>query len=53
MDASVLAENIIEIGKICIDCRAEEVIISSVFVKESIRLSSLIRKVNNGLSTTN
>ena len=48
----ILAENI-KIGKKYIDYGAEEVVISSVFVKESIRLSSFIRKVNNELSTTN
>ena len=52
IDASILAENI-KIGKKCIDYGVEQVIIFSVFVKESIRISSLIRKVNNELSTTN
>ena len=51
--ASILAENIIKIGKKCIDYCVEEVVISSVFVIESIRISSLIRKVNGELSTTN
>ena len=53
IDASILAENIIKIGKNCIDYGVEEVVISSVFVKESIRINSLIRKVNDKLSTTN
>ena len=51
--ASILAGNIIKIGKKCIDYCVEEVVISSVFVIESIRISSLIRKVNGELSTTN
>ena len=45
IDASILAGNIIKIEKKCIDYGADEVVISSVFVKESIRISSLIRKV--------
>ena len=53
IDASILAENIIKIGKKFIDYGAEEVVVSSVFVKESIRFSSLIRKVNDELLTTN
>ena len=46
IDASKLAENI-KIGKKCIYYGVEEVIISSVFVKESIRIYSLIRIVND------
>ena len=53
IDASILAENIVKIGKKCIDYGVEKVLISSVFVKENIRLSSLIKKVNDELSTTN
>ena len=53
IDASILAENIIKIGKKYIDYGAEEMVISAVFVKESIRLSTLIRKVNDELSTAN
>ena len=49
----MLAENIIKIGKKCIDYGVEEVRISSVFVKESIKIGSLIRKVNDKISTTN
>ena len=53
IDASILAENIIKIGTNFIDYGAEEVVVSSVFVKGSIRFSSLIRKVNDELLTTN
>ena len=53
LDASILAENILKIGKKYIDYGVEAVVISSVFVKESIRLSSLIIKIDDELSTTN
>ena len=53
INVSILTTNIIKIRKKCIDYGAEEVVISSVFVKESIRLSSIIRKVNDELSATN
>ena len=46
IDVLILAENIIKIGNKLIDYGVEEVVISYIFVKESIRLSSLIRKVN-------
>ena len=49
IDASILAENIIKFGNKCLDYSVEEVVISSILVKENIRLSSLIRKVNNKL----
>ena len=52
IDPSILAKNI-KIGKKCIDYGAEEVVISSVFVKDGIRLSSHIKKVNDELSATN
>ena len=42
IDASIFAENIIKIGKKCIDYGVEEVAISSVFI-------NLIRKVNDEL----
>ena len=35
-DASILAENVIKIGKKCIDYSVEELVISFIFVKESI-----------------
>ena len=47
--ASILAENIIVIGNTFIDYGVEEVVRYSIFVKESIRLSSLIRKVHDKL----
>ena len=50
-NASILAENK-KVEKKCI-YDLQEVVISSVFVKESIRISSLIGKVNDELSTTN
>ena len=49
IDASILVENVIKIGNKCIDYGIEEVAVSSIFVKESIRLSSFIRKVNDEL----
>ena len=48
-DARLLAENIVEIGKKCVEYGVEHVVISSIFVKESIRLSSLIRRINDVL----
>ena len=45
LDASILAENILKIGKKCIDYGVEAVVTSSVFVKESVRLSFLIIKL--------
>ena len=48
-DPRLLAENIIKIGKTCIEYGVEDVVISGIFVKESIRLSSFIRKVNDEL----
>ena len=49
IDVSILVESIIKIGNKCIDYGVEEVVISSIFVTESIRLTSLIRKVNDEL----
>ena len=46
-DALILAENVIKIGNKCIYYDLEEVVISSILVKESVRLSSLIGKVND------
>ena len=48
-DARLFAENIVEIGKKCVEYGVEHVVISSIFVKESIRLSSLIRRINDVL----
>ena len=45
----MFAENIVEIGKKCLEYGVEHVVISSIFVKESIRLSSLIRRINDVL----
>ena len=47
--ASILAENIIKVENKCIDFVVEELVISPIFVKESIRLSSIIRKLNDEL----
>ena len=49
IDVSILVESIIKIGNKCIDYGVEEVVISSIFVTESIRLTSLIRKVKDEL----
>ena len=46
-DARLFAENIVEIGKKYVEYGVEHVFISSIFVKESIRLSSLIRRIND------
>ena len=48
-DARLFAENIVEIGKKCVEYGVEHVVISSIFVKESIRLSSLILSINDVL----
>ena len=48
-DARLFAENIVEIGKKCIEYGVEHVVISSIFVKENIRLSSLIRRIDDVL----
>ena len=45
IDASVLAGNIIKIGKKCIDCGVEEVVISSVFWKIALDLVPLLEKL--------
>ena len=49
VDPSVLAEKIINIGNNCIKYGVEDVVISSIFVKESVELSAYIRKVNDEL----
>ena len=49
MSPAVLAQNIINIGNKCVDYGVEEVVISSIFVKDSIQLSAFIRKVNDEL----
>ena len=49
MNPAVLAQNIINIGNKCVDYGVEEVVISSVFVKDSIQLNAFIRKVNDEL----
>ena len=45
IDASMLAENIIKIGKKCIDYGVEEVVISSVFWKKVLHLVPLLEKL--------
>ena len=49
MNPAVLAQNIINIGNKCVDYEVEEVVISSIFVKDSIQLSAFIRRVNDEL----
>ena len=49
MNPAVLAQNIINIGNKCVYYGVEEVVISSIFVKDSIQLSAFIRKVNDEL----
>ena len=48
-DARSLAANVVKIGKKCIEYGVAHVVISGIFVKDSIRLSAFIRKVNNEL----
>ena len=50
-DAQQLANSIINIGKICKSHGVMEVVISSIFVKYNIKLSKVIGKVNEFLST--
>ena len=49
MNHAVLAQNIINIGNKCVNYGVEEVVISSIFVKDSIQLSVFIREVNDEL----
>ena len=46
---AVFAQNIIEIGNKCVNYGVQEVVISSIFVKESIKLGAFIRKINDEL----
>ena len=48
-DPNVIAEKIIQIGQICIEYGVKDVIISSIFVKHSLKLSAFIRKINDEL----
>ena len=50
-DAQQLANSIINIGKICKNHGVMEVVISSIFVKNNIKLSKVIGKVNEFLSS--
>ena len=49
IDVSILAGNIIKIGNKCNFYGLEAVVTSSLFIKESNRFSSLIRKINDEL----
>ena len=49
MGAAVEAENITQIGRICVNFGVKYVFISSIFITESIKLSSIIRKKNHAL----
>ena len=48
-DPNVIAEKIIQIGQRCIAYGVKDVIISSIFVKHSLKLSAFIRKINDEL----
>ena len=48
-DPNVIAEKIIQIGQRCIEYGVKDVIISSIFVKHSLKLSAFIRKINDEL----
>ena len=45
IDASILAENIIKIGKKWISCSIEEVVISSIFSKKELGIVPLLGKL--------
>ena len=49
MGAAAEAENITQIGRICLNFGVKYVFISSIFITESIKLSSIIRKKNHAL----
>lgn len=48
-DPTVVAENIIKIGQSCIEYGVKDIVISSIFIKNSLKLSAFIRKINDEL----
>ena len=51
VDAQQLANSIIDIGKICKSQGIKDILISSILVKQSIKLGKIIAKVNEFLSS--
>ena len=49
MDAAIIAGSITQIGGKFVNFGVQHVLISSVFIKESVKLSSIIRKINDEL----
>ena len=49
MDAAIAAESVAQIGRKSFNFGVQHVLISSIFVKESLKLSSIIRKINDEL----
>ena len=49
MDAAIIAGSITQIGRKSVNFGVQHVLTSSVFIKESVRLSSIIRKINDEL----
>lgn len=49
MDAAIIAGSITQIGRKSVNFGVQHVLISSVFIKESVKLSSIIRKINDEL----
>lgn len=49
MDAAIIAGSITQIGGKSVNFGVQHVLISSVFIKESVKLSSIIRKINDEL----
>ena len=49
MDAAIIAGSITQIGRKSVNFGVQHVLTSSVFIKESVKLSSIIRKINDEL----
>ena len=49
MDAAIIAGSITQIGRKSVNFGVQHVLTSSVFIKESLKLSSIIRKINDEL----
>ena len=49
MDAAIIAGSITQIGRKSVNFGVQHVLTSSVFIKESVKVSSIIRKINDEL----
>ena len=49
MDAAIIAGSITQIVRKSVNFGVQHVLTSSVFIKESVKLSSIIRKINDEL----